>query len=42
MGGAWTAYGYDTAAKNPSGTVGTFNAAFDDGGAAGTCHAEAE
>ena len=41
-GGAWTAYGYGTAAKNPSGIVGTSNAPFDDGGAASTCHAEAE
>ena len=41
-GRAWTAYGYGTAGENPCGIVDTFNAAFDDGGAAGTCHAEAE
>lgn len=40
--GAWTAYGYGTAGENPSGIVGTFNAAVNDGGAAGTCRAEAE
>ena len=38
-GGQWRAYGYGAAGKNPSGFVGTFNAAFDDGGAAGTYHA---